>query len=46
LLTVSRSFMNVSNSVLWMMAIILKVNKVNCLYLLFFLFSGTIHRTF
>jgi hypothetical protein len=29
LLTVSRSFMNVANSVLWMMAIILKANKVN-----------------
>jgi hypothetical protein len=27
--TVSRSFMNVANSVLWMMAIILKFNKVN-----------------
>jgi hypothetical protein len=29
LLTVSISFMNVANSVLWRMAIILKVNKVN-----------------
>jgi hypothetical protein len=29
LLTVSRSFMNVVNSVLWRMAIILKANKVN-----------------
>jgi hypothetical protein len=29
LLTVSRSFMNVTNSVLWRMAIILKANKVN-----------------
>jgi hypothetical protein len=29
LLTVSRSFMNVANSVLWRMAIILKDNKVN-----------------
>jgi hypothetical protein len=29
LLTVSRSFMNVSNSVLWRMAIILKANKLN-----------------
>jgi hypothetical protein len=29
LLTVSRSFINVANSVLWMMAIILKANKVN-----------------
>jgi hypothetical protein len=29
LLTVSRSFVNVANSVLWMMAIILKANKVN-----------------
>jgi hypothetical protein len=29
LLTVSRSFMNVANSVLWRMASILKVNKVN-----------------
>jgi hypothetical protein len=29
LLTVSRSFMNVANRVLWRMAIILKVNKVN-----------------
>jgi hypothetical protein len=29
LLTVSRSFMNVANSVLWRMAIILKANKVN-----------------
>jgi hypothetical protein len=29
LLTVSRCFMNVSNSVLWRMAIILKDNKVN-----------------
>jgi hypothetical protein len=31
LLTVSRSFMNVANSVLWKMAIILKANKVNLL---------------
>jgi hypothetical protein len=44
-LTFSRSFMNVANGVLWRMAIILKANKVN-LYLLFCLFSGTIHRTF
>jgi hypothetical protein len=29
LLTVSRSFMNITNSVLWRMAIILKANKVN-----------------
>jgi hypothetical protein len=29
LLTVSRSFVNVANSVLWRMAIILKTNKVN-----------------
>jgi hypothetical protein len=29
LLTVSRSVMNVANSVLWRMAIILKANKVN-----------------
>jgi hypothetical protein len=29
LLTVSRSFMNVANSVLWRMAIILKATKVN-----------------
>jgi hypothetical protein len=29
LLTVSRSFMNVANSVLWRMVIILKANKVN-----------------
>jgi hypothetical protein len=29
LLTVSRSFMNVANSVLWRMTIILKANKVN-----------------
>jgi hypothetical protein len=29
LLTVSRSFMNVANSVLWRMAIILKADKVN-----------------
>jgi hypothetical protein len=29
LLTVSRSFMNVANSVLWKMAIILNANKVN-----------------
>jgi hypothetical protein len=29
LLTVSRRFMNVANIVLWRMAIILKVNKVN-----------------
>jgi hypothetical protein len=29
LLTVYRSFMNVANSVLWRMAIILKANKVN-----------------
>jgi hypothetical protein len=29
LLTVSRSFMNVANSALWMMAIILKANKFN-----------------
>jgi hypothetical protein len=29
LLTVSRSFMNVAKSVLWRMAIILKINKVN-----------------
>jgi hypothetical protein len=29
LLTVSRSFMNVANRVLWRMAIILKANKVN-----------------
>jgi hypothetical protein len=29
LLTVSRSFINVANSVLWRMAIILKANKVN-----------------
>jgi hypothetical protein len=28
LLTVSRSFMNVANNVLWRMAIILKANKV------------------
>jgi hypothetical protein len=29
LLTVSKSFINVANSVLWRMAIILKANKVN-----------------
>jgi hypothetical protein len=29
LLTIFRSFINVSNSVLWRMAIILKANKVN-----------------
>jgi hypothetical protein len=29
LLTVSRSFMNTANSVLWRMTIILKPNKVN-----------------
>jgi hypothetical protein len=29
LLTVSRSFMNVANSVLWRMAVILMANKVN-----------------
>jgi hypothetical protein len=29
LLTVSRTFINVANSVLWRIAIILKVNKVN-----------------
>jgi hypothetical protein len=29
LLTVSRSFMNVANSLLWRMAIILNANKVN-----------------
>jgi hypothetical protein len=29
LLTVSRSFMNVANSVLWRMAIVLKANEVN-----------------
>jgi hypothetical protein len=29
LLTVSRSFMNVANRVLWRMAIILKANKFN-----------------
>jgi hypothetical protein len=29
LLTVSRSFMNVANCVLWRMAIILKANNVN-----------------
>jgi hypothetical protein len=29
LLTVSRSLMNIANSVLWRMAIILKANKVN-----------------
>jgi hypothetical protein len=29
LLIVSRSFINVANSVLWRMAIILKANKVN-----------------
>jgi hypothetical protein len=29
LLTISRSFMNVANSVLWGMALILKANKVN-----------------
>jgi hypothetical protein len=29
LLTVSRSFMNVANSVLWRMTVILKANKVN-----------------
>jgi hypothetical protein len=29
LLTVSRSFMSIANSVLWKMAIILKANKVN-----------------
>jgi hypothetical protein len=47
LLTVSRSFMNVANSVLWRMAIILKANcLLICLYLQFCLFSGTIHRTF
>jgi hypothetical protein len=45
LLTVSRSSMNVANSVLWSMAIIMKANKVNFLYYLFCLFSGTIHRT-
>jgi hypothetical protein len=38
--------MNVANSVLWRMAIILKANKVNLLYLPFCLFSGTIHLTF
>jgi hypothetical protein len=31
LVTVSRSFMNAANSVLWRMAIILKANKVNLL---------------
>jgi hypothetical protein len=29
LLTVSRSFMSIANSVLWRMVIILKANKVN-----------------
>jgi hypothetical protein len=37
LLTVYRSFMNVANSVLWRMAIILKANKVN-LFVSSFLF--------
>jgi hypothetical protein len=37
LLTVSRSFMNVANGVLWRMAIILKANKVHLFvsYILF-----------
>jgi hypothetical protein len=38
LLTVSRSFMNVANIVLWRMAIILKVNKVNLFVSSFFVF--------
>jgi hypothetical protein len=44
LLIVSRSFMNVANSVLWRM-IILKANKVN-LYLHFVFWYSTIHRAF
>jgi hypothetical protein len=43
LLTVSRSFMNIANSVLWRMVIILKANKVNLL-VFSVLFPGTIHR--
>jgi hypothetical protein len=48
LLTVFRSFMNFSKSVLWRMAIILKANKGNLFVssVFFFLFSCTIHRTF
>jgi hypothetical protein len=42
LLTVSRSFMNVANSVLWRMVIILKANKVN-LFVSFVLFVFWYH---
>jgi hypothetical protein len=42
LLTVSRSFMNVANSVLWRMAIILKAKKVN-LFVYSFLFFFWYH---
>jgi hypothetical protein len=42
LLTVSRSFMNVTNRVLWRMAIILKPNKVN-LFVSFVLFVFWYH---
>jgi hypothetical protein len=47
LLIVSRSFMNIVNSVLWRMAISLNANKVNLFVSsFFFLFSGTMHQTF
>jgi hypothetical protein len=49
LLTVSRSFMNVANSVLWRMAIILKANKVNlfvsCVLFIFWYHSPNILDT-
>jgi hypothetical protein len=47
LLTVSKSFMNLANSVFWRMAIILKFNKVNLFVSsVLFCFSRTIHRSF
>jgi hypothetical protein len=38
--------MNVANSVLWRMAIILKANKVNLFVSSVLFFSGTIHPNF
>jgi hypothetical protein len=43
---VSRNFMNVVNSALGRMAIILKVNKVNLFVSSVLCFSGTIQQTF
>jgi hypothetical protein len=46
LLTFSRSYMNVANSALWRMVIILKVNKVNLFVYSVLFYSGSIHRMF